>query len=109
MSELVKIVVHVPLAHTDIVREAIGDTGAGTVGKYSHCSFSVRGVGRSKPMEGADPFIGTVGEIEEIEEESIEVTCERSEAKEVIKAIKAVHPYEETAMDIIPILRESDL
>jgi hypothetical protein len=109
MIELVKITVHVPLTHADIVRVAIGDTGAGTVGKYSHCSFSIRGVGRSKPMEGADPFLGTVGEVEEIEEDSIEVVCERSKAKEVIAAIKRVHPYEETAIEIIPLIKEEDL
>jgi hypothetical protein len=109
MNELVKIVVHVPLTHADIVRKAIGDSGAGAVGKYSHCSFSVRGIGRSKPMEGADPFIGTVGETEEIEEESIEVICERSIARDVIKAIKEVHPYEETAIEISPIISELEL
>lgn len=61
MSNLVKIVVFVPLTHTDIVRQAIGDAGAGIIGNYSHCSFSSKGTGRYKPLEGAKPAIGEVG------------------------------------------------
>lgn len=105
----VKIVVFVPKTHTDIVREVIGDAGAGKIGNYSHCSYSVNGVGRYKPLEGSKPFIGEVGKFEEVEEERIECVCERDKAKEVIKAIKKVHPYEEVALDIYPLISEEEL
>lgn len=105
----VKIVVFVPKTHTDIVRQAMGDAGAGKIGNYSHCSYSVDGVGRYKPSEGAKPFIGSVGKSEEVEEERIECVCDRDKAKEVIVAMRKVHPYEEVAFDIYPLLTVEEL
>jgi hypothetical protein len=105
----VKIVVFVPKTHTDIVRKAMGDAGAGKIGNYSYCSYSVDGVGRYKPQEGAQPFIGEVGKFEEVKEERIECVCEKDKAKEVIAAIKKVYPYEEVALDIYPLISEGEL
>lgn len=105
----VKIVVFVPKTHTDIVRQAMGDAGAGKIGKYSHCSYSVDGIGRYTPMEGAKPFIGSVGKFEKVEEERIECVCDKSKAKEVIAAMRKVPPYEEVAFDIYPLLTEEEL
>lgn len=105
----VKIVVFVPKSHTDIVRQAMGDAGAGMIGNYSHCSYSADGVGRYKPVEGAKPFIGKVGKFEEVEEERIECVCEKEKAKDIIAAIKKVHPYEEVAFDIYPLISEEEL
>jgi len=51
----VKIVVFVPKSHTDVVRKAMGDAGAGEIGNYSHCSYSLDGVSRFLPLEGANP------------------------------------------------------
>ena len=99
-----KIVVYVPLSHTDIVREVIGQTGAGQLGNYSFCTFSSRGIGRSKPGEGAHPAIGTIGKIEAIEEERIEVTCPKNLVSATIAAIKKVHPYDEVALDVYELL-----
>ena len=98
-----KIVVFVPLDHADKVREAIGEAGGGKLGKYSFCSFSMRGIGRFKPDEGAKPHIGTVGKFEQVEEEKIEITCNEKVMDDVIAAIKRVHPYEEVAKDIWPL------
>lgn len=109
MSELVKIVVFVPKTHTDVVRQAMGDAGAGKIGLYSHCSYSVDGVGRYKPLKGAHPAIGKVGKYEEVVEERIECVCKKSKAKEVIKAMRKVHPYEEVAFDIYPLISEEEL
>ncbi len=105
----VKIVVFVPKTHTDIVRKAAGDAGAGTIGNYSHCSYSGDGVGRFLPLDGANPTIGTVGKSEEVIEERIEMLCDREKAKEVIAAMKKVHPYEEVAFDIYPLISEEEL
>lgn len=105
----VKIVVFVPTTHADIVRQAMGDGGAGKIGNYSHCSYTVNGMGRYKPLDGAKPFIGSVGKFEEVEEERVECVCDKDKAKQVLKAIRQVHPYEEIAFDIYPLLAEEDL
>lgn len=55
------------------------------------------------------PAIGEVGKFEEVPEERIECVCERTKAKEVIAAIRKVHPYEEVAFDIYPLILEEDL
>ena len=78
----------------------MGDAGAGKIGNYSHCSFSSKGIGRFNPQEGAQPQIGSVGNLEEVVEERIEVTCSRELLNSVIEAIKKVHPYEEIAYDV---------
>jgi hypothetical protein len=103
MHQNYKIVVFVPLTHTDIVREAMGKAGAGKLGNYSYASFSSRGVGRFKPEEGAHPAIGSIGKLEEVDEERIEVVCSADLLNVVIAAIKEVHPYEEVALDVYPI------
>ena len=103
ISQNVKIVVFVPKTHCDIVRKAMGDSGAGEIGNYTHCTFSSNGIGCFKPAEGANPFIGQVGKPESVEEERIETICSRNKLKDVVSAIKSVHPYEEIAFDIYPL------
>lgn len=102
-SEIVKIVVFVPEAHVDDVREAMGKAGAGKIGKYTFCSFSTKGIGRFKPDYGAHPYRGKVGTIESVAEERIETVCERKKLRAVIKAVRHVHPYEEIHFDIYPL------
>lgn len=98
-----KIVVYVPEADADKLREAIGNAGAGQIGKYTHCTFSVKGTGRFKPGEGANPTIGEVGKLEAVEEERIETVCSEEKLHDVLNAIKVAHPYEEPATDVYPI------
>jgi hypothetical protein len=95
-----KIVVTAPIADADKVRQAIGEAGGGKVGNYSFCSFSVRGIGRFLPNDGAHPAIGTVGKLEEVEEERIEINCADELVAGVVEAIRRVHSYEEPAIDI---------
>ena len=98
-----KLVVFVPVTHGDQLRQAMGDAGAGRIGNYSHCSFTVKGTGRFKPEAGANPAIGVVGRLEAVEEERIETVCEDAKLKDVLAAIRRVHPYEEPAIDVYPL------
>jgi|SRR3989338_718567 len=100
----VKLVVFVPLTHSDAVRQAMGVAGAGKIGNYSYCSFSMRGVGRYRPDAGANPAIGSVGNFESVDEERIETVCETVKLGSIIAAIKAVHPYEEVVIDVYPLV-----
>jgi|SRR3989344_5639100 len=109
MTRLVKIVVFVPETHAEAVRIAMGESGAGKIGNYNYCSFSSKGIGRFKPLDGAHPFIGGVGKMEEVAEVRIEMVCEKDKARAVITAMRQVHPYEEVAFDIYPLIAEEDL
>ena len=93
----------VPETHAEKVRMAMGNAGAGKMGNYSHCSFSIKGVGRFKPEKGARPAIGKVGKLEAVAEERITMQCERRLLKAVISAIKEVHPYEEAPVFVYPV------
>jgi hypothetical protein len=103
MSENVKLVVFVPLTHADVVRQALGEAGAGKIGNYDFCSFSSRGIGRYRGNEKSNPTIGRAGEFTEVEEERIEVLVSRAILESVIEKVKLVHPYEEVAFDIYPL------
>jgi hypothetical protein len=60
-------------------------------------------------QKGQKPFIGEVGKLEEVQEERIECVCDKSKAKKAIAAMRKVHPYEEVAFDIYPLLSEKEL
>jgi hypothetical protein len=109
MKDLVKLVVFVPEEDADAVRTALGEAGAGYIGLYSWCSWSVRGTGRFRPEEGSDPHIGTTGQLETVEEQRIEVTCERDQAKHIADLVREAHPYEEVVIDVYPLLLPEQL
>lgn len=102
--ENVKIVVFVPYSHADIIRKTAGENGCGIIGNYSFCSFSSQGTGRFMPGQGANPHIGALHAAGEVPEERIEFICPKNYASDVIKKIKSVHPYEEAAIDVYPLL-----
>ena len=101
-----KLVIFTPLSHSTAIRKALAESGAGHIGNYDACSFSVRGIGRFRPLKGANPHIGEVGKIEEVEEERIETICPADKAEEILAAVKKIHPYEEPAIDMYPLLAD---
>ena len=103
LSSFVKIVVYTPESHAEAVRKCLGENGCGSIGNYDFCSFSVKGVGRFRPLKGAKPFVGKTGKMEEVIEERIETLCEEMRVQEVLDAVKKMHPYEEPAIDVIPL------
>lgn len=105
----VKICVTIPLENVDEIRNAVCGVGAGVIGNYSFCSTSTKCIGTFMPQENSNPYIGEKGKLEYVEEEKLEVICDISIAKKVIEKIREVHPYEEPAIDIIPLLNENEL
>jgi dinuclear metal center YbgI/SA1388 family protein len=98
---LKKLFVFVPHSHRDQVREAIFEAGAGHIGKYSDCSFNAEGTGTYKAGEGANPFLGEVGQLHQEPETRIEVIFPSWLQGGVIKAMLDTHPYEEVAYDLV--------
>lgn len=109
VGKFVKIVVFAPSSHADRVRHALAESGCGHIGKYNFCSFSVKGIGRFRPLKGAKPFLGKPGRLERVSEERIETICPKTKLKSVLKALKKVHPYEEPAIDMYPLLNVGQL
>ena len=104
----VKIITTVPVENVKEVRHAICEAGAGIIGNYTYCSSSTKCIGTFKPNENANPYIGEKNKIEYVEEEKLEVVCNVENVKSVISRLREVHPYEEPAIDIIPLLNEED-
>ncbi|WP_182524173.1 Nif3-like dinuclear metal center hexameric protein [Nocardioides dongkuii] len=96
-----KLTTFVPTADAERVRQALAEAGAGRLGDYEAASFSTPGEGRFRPLPGADPAIGTVGEAEVVEEVRIEVVLPRRRRTAVVRALLAAHPYEEPAWDVV--------
>lgn len=102
----VKIIVTIPIENVEEVRNAICEAGAGIIGNYTHCSMSTKCIGTFKPNDNANPYIGKNNKLEFVEEEKLEVVCDVNNVKNVISKLREVHPYEEPAIDIIPLLDE---
>jgi dinuclear metal center YbgI/SA1388 family protein len=100
-APLDKLTTYVPVADADALRAALADAGAGRIGDYDHASFSTPGQGRFRPLDGAQPVIGSVGEIETVAEERVEVVLPRSRRTAVMRALLTAHPYEEPAYDVV--------
>ena len=99
-----KWVVYVPTAnpeHADAVREAMFGAGAGHIGDYSHCSWTVAGAGQFLPLDGASPAVGAVGALERLPEARIEMIAPAKVRAAVLTAIRGAHPYEEPAFDVL--------
>lgn len=103
----VKIIVTIPIKNVNEVRNAICEAGAGVIGNYTYCSMSTKCIGTFKPTDEANPYIGEKNKLEFVEEEKLEVICDVKLVKDVILKIREVHPYEEPAIDIIPLIDES--
>ncbi|ABO50969.1 protein of unknown function DUF34 [Desulforamulus reducens MI-1] len=98
-----KLVVFVPVQQVEGVQRAISQAGAGWIGNYSDCTFSVQGEGTFRPLEGTNPFIGQQGQLEQVAESRLETIVPASKIKTVLKAMLEAHPYEEVAYDLYPL------
>src|SRR6185369_2357604 len=106
-GELVKLVVFVPVDRLEQLRSALLPFTA-SQGNYRDCSFAADGIGTFTPLDGAEPFTGTVGELAKVPEERLELLMERAQLPRAVKALLAAHPYEEPAFDVYPLLNEGE-
>lgn len=102
-----KLVVHCPTENAAQLTNALFEAGAGDIGNYSECSFETTGTGAFKPNEYSHPVIGTQGIREQVNETKIEVLCSIHALNKVVTAMKAAHPYEEVAYDLIPLTNKN--
>jgi hypothetical protein len=98
-----KLEIFIPGEFLGKLQEAITRAGAGRVGSYDHCMsfYPVKGCWR--PLEGSNPYLGKVGEVETGEEVKVEINCRHAYVAEVLRAIREVHPYETPLVNIIPL------
>ena len=101
VDSLDKLVVFVPHDHADAVRTALTAAGAGAIGDYDSCTFTSTGEGRFRPLAGATPAVGSVGDLEVVPESRVESVFPRALRRRVVDAMRRAHPYEEPAYDVL--------
>ncbi len=99
-----KIIVFAPKSDVEKLITAMGDTGAGTIGKYSHCAFVIRGMGHWKSLPGSHPTIGKVGEMSTEEQYKVEMVCPKKSLSKVVSAIRKTHSYETPEINIVELV-----
>ncbi|MEP7375662.1 MAG: Nif3-like dinuclear metal center hexameric protein [Chitinophagaceae bacterium] len=100
-NTLKKLFTFVPIDKAEGVRNAIFAAGGGQIGNYSECSFNVEGTGTFKAGTGADPYVGTIGKQHQENELKIEAIIPSYLEGKIVAAMKAAHPYEEIAYDVV--------
>ena len=98
---LLKLVTFVPEAYADLVRTTLFNAGAGAIGGYDSCSFSLPGSGTFRAGEGTNPFCGEIGELHVESEIRIETILPAFRKSTVTRALLSVHPYEEPVWNIV--------
>lgn len=96
-----KLVTFVPEEHVERVSEALFAAGAGRIGKYASCSFRSPGTGTFFGGEGTNPVVGRAGRLEVAPEIRLETVVPSARAAEIVRALRAAHPYEEPAFDLV--------
>lgn len=96
-----KWVIFVPGDAAAAVRAAVFAAGAGDIGDYSQCSWSITGTGQFLPGRGADPAVGSIGTVERMPEDRVEVVAPSAARSAILAAMRAAHPFEEPAFDVL--------
>ena len=100
---LLKLVTFVPTEKAADVRQALFEAGCGCIGNYDACSYNGEGKGTFRAQEGCHPYCGKIGELHEEKETRIETVLPVHLQSRAVKALLAVHPYEEPAYDLYPL------
>ncbi|WP_246131083.1 Nif3-like dinuclear metal center hexameric protein [Cellulomonas aerilata] len=98
-----KHVVFIPEPDADALVDALAAAGAGRIGEYSRAAWTASGTGTFVPSEAAHPAIGTAGVVEEVAERRVEMVAPRRLRSTVVAAMRAAHPYEEPAFDVLEV------
>jgi len=103
-----KLAIYVPANSVNTVLEALDRIGAGMVGRYAGCSFLARGVGRFKPLSGANPIMGEIERWETVDEVMLVTQVTTAELGWAIATVVLVHPYEEVVLDVWELAGEDE-
>ena len=100
----VKLEIFLPESHLAQLQEVLRAVDAGHIGRYDSCLSYHHVIGTWRPLAGTVPYSGTIGELSREQELKVEVTIRAERLRETIRAVKAVHPYEEPVINAIPLL-----
>jgi dinuclear metal center YbgI/SA1388 family protein len=102
-GKLLKLVTFIPEVSLDKVRDAVFAAGAGAIGNYDRCGFTVSGTGSFRGNENTNPYVGEKGRLHFEKEVRFETVLFSHLRDKVLKALLDAHPYEEVAYDLYPL------
>ena len=106
-NQLKKLEVYVPVDSAENLKNALFQAGAGNIGFYDECGFSISGNGTFRPLEGSNPVTGNHNERENADEVLVSVIFEDFKKNQILSAMKQNHPYEEVAYQLISLDNEN--
>lgn len=105
-ESLFKFAIYVPEDSRDTILKTLEEEDAGHIGNYSACSFNTKGIATFRPLEGTNPYIGSINVLEEVNEVKIETVIKEHSLRKTINRVIEVHPYEEVAYDLYELKNE---
>ncbi len=101
---MLKLTFYVPVTHKEEVKNALFKVGVGKIGNYDMCSFETLGQGQFRALEGANPTIGKIGNLEIVSEVRVEMVLDDHILYRALETLNGVHPYETPAYDVVKCL-----
>ena len=98
-----KLEIFIPESHLEPLRDALRAVGAGHIGRHDSCLSYSRVTSCWRPLPGAVPYLGQIGAVSSEPELKVEAVCPASRVDEALNAIRQIHPYEEPAINVIPL------
>lgn len=95
------IVVYVPEAALDVVKQAMFAAGAGKAGGYDQSCWQVLGEGQFRPLPGSHPVVGDINRLERVSEYRLEMVCDDAVLDAAMRAMREAHPYEQPAYTVM--------
>lgn len=102
--EFCKMEIFIPASHFAKLQRALQEVDAGHIGNYDSCLSAENVTGYWRPLAGTHPYIGETGAVSSEPEIKVEVTIRAEMMERTIAAVKAVHPYEEPVINVIPLV-----
>ena len=103
-GEIYKVAVQVPVGYLDAIMDSVSDSITPIYPGYTRVFTYWPVKGTWVPSEGSRPFIGEAGRVETADEMRLEFAVSSEEMPAAVAAIRRAHPYEEPAIDIIPMI-----
>jgi len=101
---MVKLVFFVPESHLETVKSAVFAAGAGRIGRYDHCCWQIQGEGQFRPLPGSNPALGEHFQLHQLMEYRVEMVCDDACIVAAVSALRAVHPYEMPAFEVLSLM-----
>lgn len=100
-NTLKKLTTYVPKESFENLKNKLFQVGAGEIGNYSNCSFSIQGAGTFKANNQANPVKGSIGETHTEPEFLLSCVFGKEHEQNIIRVLLENHPYEEVAYEVL--------